>query len=199
MIPGLSSSAPLSPKAFLTVWLLSAVAGTIPSGRWRYCALVASGIAGGCVSDIYATIYVYNSSRSTFSVAIAVILHPSLLTRIILMAIILPILTILTTLPLPRFQHAFLRLSLSATGAFGVVLSISLLAHIDSWANVWQRFWVANGQWGTSSERGLSAAYCFLFTGGMACDWLLRHKFGENPDQVGCFPFSADSLAHNPL
>lgn len=167
LIPSLSSSAPLSPKSFLSVWLLSALAATIPSGRWRYCAFAASGIAGG----------------STFALALAVILHPPLLTRTILTAIILPTQTILTILPLPRYRHMFLRLSLSATGAFGIVLSISLFAGVESWANVWERFWVANGQWGSSSERVLSATYCFLLVGGTGCDWMLRRKFGENPDQ----------------
>jgi hypothetical protein len=37
----------------------------------------------------------------------------------------------------------------------------------------------------------LSAAYCFFLAGGMGCDWVLRYKFGENPDQVGCFPTSS--------
>jgi hypothetical protein len=110
-------------------------------------------------------------------------MHPSLLTRIILTAIILPTLTILTILPLHRFQHAFLRFSLSAVGAFGIVLSISLLAHVEGWADVWERFYVRDGEWGSSSEKGLSAAYCFFLAGGMGCDWVLRYKFGENPDQ----------------
>lgn len=49
MIPSLSTSAPLTSKSFLPVWLLSAVATSLASGRWKYCALVASGISGGCV------------------------------------------------------------------------------------------------------------------------------------------------------
>jgi hypothetical protein len=184
MIPSLSSSAPLSSKSFLSVWLLSAIVTTFLSGRWRYCALVAAGMSGGCVSSFSVPIYANSCSRSTFGLALAVIIHPSLLTRVILTAIILPILMILTILPLPRFQRNTLRFSLSATGAFGVVLSISLLTGVESWADVWVRFWVPDGPWGSSREKGLSAAYCFLLIGGMGCDWVLRYKFGENPDQV---------------
>lgn len=136
-----------------------------------------------------AATYANGYFRSTFGLALSVIIHPSLPTRIILTAIILPTLSILTILPLPRSQHAFLRFSLSATGAFGVVLSISLLTGVESWANVWERFWVHDGPWGSSSEKGLSAAYCFLLAGGMGCDWVLRYKFGENPDQVHYFPY----------
>jgi len=64
-----------------------------------------------------------------------------------------------------------------------VILSISLLTHIEGWADVWERFYVRDGEWGSSSEKGLSAAYCFFLAGGMGCDWMLRYKFGENPDQ----------------
>lgn len=128
---------------------------------------------------------------STFSLALSVILHPPLLTRIILSAIILPSITLLTLLPLPRFQHGALRFALSSTGAFGVVLSISLLAGVDSWSDVWERLWVPDGPivgfglWGSGKEKGLSAAFCFLLSFGMICDWILRRRFGENPDQVG--------------
>lgn len=79
-----------------------------------------------------------------------------------------------------------------------MVLSISLFAGVQSWANVWERFWVPDGpagQWGSSSEKGLSAAYCFLLAGGMGCDWMLRYRFGENPDQVPFFSvFRNDKL-----
>lgn len=199
MIPCLSSSAPLSPKSFIPVWLLSAFVTTFPSGRWRYGALIASGISGGCVFFPPPPAYAYSGSRSTLSLALAVILHPSLLTRIILTVIITPSLTVLTFLPLRRFQHSFLRLSISSAGAFGVVLCIGLLAGVESWANVWERFWVAEGEWGSSSEKGLSAAYCFLISCGMMCDWMLRHKFGENPDQVGCFSSVSSCLAYTVL
>lgn len=114
-------------------------------------------------------------------------LHPSLLARIIVIAIFVPIVTILALLPISRCQHSSLRFALSSTGAFGVILSISLLAHIDSWANVWERLWISVGptdQWGSSQEKGLSAAYCFLLVGGIGCDWILKRQFGENPDQV---------------
>lgn len=126
-------------------------------------------------------------ARATFALSLSVIIHPSLLSRVVLAAIAVPCLTILTVLPLPRFQHGFLRFALSAVGAFGVVLSIGLFSGIESWADVWDRFWVADGPvgvWGSSREKGLSAAYCFFLVAGVSSDWVLRRKFGENPDQV---------------
>lgn len=192
MIPSLSTSAPLTSKSFLPVWLLSAVTTSLISGRWKYCALAASGISGGCVSReglsgcarVGSLIHLFSAS---FALALSVMLHPSLPARIIVMAIFVPILTILVLLPISRCQHSSLRFSLSSIGAFGVILSISLLGHIDSWANVWERLWVSvdpTDQWGSSQEKGLSAAYCFLLVGGMGCDWILKRRFGENPDQV---------------
>ena len=191
MIPSLSTSAPLTSKSFLPVWLLSAVTATLISGRWKYCALAASGISGGCVSreclssGLYQLINLFFSA--SFALALSVMLHPSLLARIIIMAVFVLILTILALLPISRCQHSSLRFALSSTGAFGVILSISLFARIDSWANVWERLWISvdpTDQWGSSQEKGLSASYCFLLVGGMGCDWILKRRFGENPDQV---------------
>lgn len=124
---------------------------------------------------------------STFALSASVIIHPSLLARIVLVVIAVPLLTTLILLPLPRFQHAFLRFAMSAAGTFGVVLSISLVAGIDSWADVWERLWVADGpagDWDNSKEKGMSAAFCFLLVAGVTSDWFLRRQFGENPDQV---------------
>jgi len=73
---------------------------------------------------------------------------------------------------------------MSATGAFGVVLSIALLSHTLAWANVWERYWETNSLlWGTSKERGLSAAFCLFLLAGMVGDFLLSHMFGECPDE----------------
>lgn len=115
------------------------------------------------------------------------IIHPPLLGRIILVAIALPLVTILTLLPFPRYQHAFLRFAMTAAGTFGLVLSISLAAGIESWADVWERLWVADGpvgEWSNPKEKGMGAAYCFLLVAGLISDCLLRRQFGENPDQV---------------
>lgn len=47
LIPGVTTSAALSPKSFIPVWLLSAIITTILGARWRYAALPFYGIAGG--------------------------------------------------------------------------------------------------------------------------------------------------------
>ena len=122
---------------------------------------------------------------ATFALAISVICHPSLLSRQILAAIFIPIGTLLCLIPIPKFSHAPLRISCAASGAFGVVVSIALLAHIVSWGNVWEHFLATNSvDWGTSKEKALSATYCVLLPIGIACDWLLHRNIGANPDQV---------------
>jgi hypothetical protein len=93
--------------------------------------------------------------------------------------------TLLAVLPLPNIQHGAFRLSASATGAFGLVISIALLSHVDSWATVWERLWKQNGEsWGSGKEKGLSAAWCLFLSFGICVDWLLKRRFGENPDEV---------------
>lgn len=123
---------------------------------------------------------------STLALATCVIVHPTLLTRIVLTAIFLPIGTLLCLLPIPRYQHTFVRISTSAAGAFGIIISIASFAHILAWSNVWERLWNSNGaDWNSGPGKGLSAAYCLLFLSGTACDWFLKRQFGENPDEVG--------------
>lgn len=74
---------------------------------------------------------------------------------------------------------------MSSTGSFGLVLSISLMAHIPAWSSVWDRLWISdNIEWGTPGEKGLSAGFCLFLLTGTACDWFLKSRFGENPDQV---------------
>ena len=115
-------------------------------------------------------------------------LHPSLLTRLILVAVFTPIGLILCLLPIARTQHTSVRIGMSAVGAFGTVQAIALLAHISSWADVWDRLWRSSGNnWGTGQEKGLSAAFCLFVLLGTASDWFLRKKLGENPDEV-CSP-----------
>lgn len=69
---------------------------------------------------------------STFALAFAVILHPSLLTRLILVAVFTPIGLVMCLLPIARTQHVFVRLAMASVGAFGTILAIALLAHIPS-------------------------------------------------------------------
>ena len=88
-------------------------------------------------------------------------------------------------LPIARTQHTFVRLAMSSVGAFGTVQSIALLANISSWIEVWGRLWLKDGSnWGNTQEKGLSAAFCLFVLAGIATDWFLRKKLGENPDEV---------------
>ncbi|KAJ6567766.1 hypothetical protein DFH09DRAFT_1314274 [Mycena vulgaris] len=170
MVPAISTSSPLNSKSFLAVWLLSCMITTFLAGRWRYFALTFVGISGGAV----------------FAIAVSVIIHPSLLARIIITAVFAPTLTLFVLLPIPRIQHSAVRCATASTGAFGLVLSIALLANIPAWANVWERLWVAqdlSSTWGTSKEKGLSVGFCLFFAAGIASDWLLKRKFGECPDE----------------
>ncbi|KAH9841345.1 uncharacterized protein C8Q71DRAFT_700444 [Rhodofomes roseus] len=168
LIPSVTTSATLSPKAFLATWLLSALCCMFLGGRWKYLALAFAGIAG----------------YSTFGVACAVMIHPSLMARIVLVSIFTPIGLILCLLPLAKYQHAFLRFATSSVGAFGVVLSVAILANIPVWREVWARLWIDNANgWGSSVEKGLSTVYCVLLLCGSACDWFLHRKLGENPDE----------------
>ncbi|KAK7052380.1 hypothetical protein R3P38DRAFT_2860009 [Favolaschia claudopus] len=170
MIPAKSSSAPLNSKTFVVVWLLSSLITTFLAGRWRYCALAFVGISGGTL----------------FGLAVSVFVHPPVLARVIVTAIFGATSTLLVLLPIPTVQHWAVRFSSASTGAFGLVLSIALLAHIPEWANAWERLWLPVSSvdiWGTGREKGLSAGFCLFLAAGIACDWFLRRKFGECPDE----------------
>lgn len=168
VVPNERGTPQLSSKAFLAVWVLAAIICTLLAGRWKYAALFFTGVSG----------------YTLLALAICVIVHPSLITRVALVSVFLLVGTVLCLLPLARYQHLFVRIGASASGAFGVVTCISLLVGISAWGNVWERLWVSDGAgWGTNAEKGLSAAYCLLFLSGTACDWFLRYKLGENPDE----------------
>ncbi|TDL23193.1 hypothetical protein BD410DRAFT_839101 [Rickenella mellea] len=165
-----TNSSPLGTVTFLIVWSIPALFTTVLAGRFKYVALVCIGISGG----------------ATLSLALCIMLHPALLTRVVLMSIITSLSLILAVLPVARTQHAAIRTLASAVGAFGAVLSIALLAHpqILSWANAWDRLWTSNSlEWGTAAERGLDVAFCAFWGAGAACDWLLKRAFGEDPDE----------------
>ncbi|KAJ7040825.1 hypothetical protein C8F04DRAFT_1082291 [Mycena alexandri] len=170
MVPDISTSSPLNSKSFLAVWILSSVITTFLGGRWKYAALSLVGISGGTL----------------FALAVSVMIHPSLLARVIITAVIAPTLTLFVLLPIPRVQHSAVRFATASTGAFGLTMSIALLAHIPAWANVWERLWVPadlTGTWGTSQEKGLTVGFALFLAAGFACDWFLRRKFGECPDE----------------
>jgi hypothetical protein len=201
LVPNISSSAPLTPVAFLVVYLLSAIVGSVLAGRFRIAAVIFTGLTGGALT----------------SLVLSIMLHPPLLGRWILFAISIILVAVptavtgalsttythqmssssfndnndndnrLACLLLPYLTHSFLRFSTASTGSFGIVLSIALLLDppATSWANAWERLWVSDGQsWGTSQEKGLVAAWVF-FTGlGVIDDWALRKWLGDNPDEV---------------
>ncbi|THU81912.1 hypothetical protein K435DRAFT_465589 [Dendrothele bispora CBS 962.96] len=124
------------------------------------------------------------TGRVMFSLAISVIVHHSLLTRIVLTSIIASILTLLVCLPLERFQLLSLRLAARSTGSFGLVISIALLAHIPAWANVRSRYWLKSSvESEGSKEHGLDASFCLYLLVRTASDYLLRRLFGECPDE----------------
>ncbi|KAH8077047.1 hypothetical protein BXZ70DRAFT_963409 [Cristinia sonorae] len=168
LIPKSAGYAPLNSKAFLAICILSALVCSIVGGRWKYGALFCAGISG----------------FTCFSIALSIMLHPALLARIIITAVLTSLGTLLCLIPIPKYSHVPLRLATSAAGSFGTVLCISLLAHIPAWSNSWARFWVSNdAEWGTAKEKGLSGAYCILLALGAFCDWCLHRYFGENPDE----------------
>ncbi|KAF5360661.1 hypothetical protein D9756_004634 [Leucocoprinus leucothites] len=164
------------PKSFLAVWIFVCIFTTLLAGRYRYAALTMAGISGGALA----------------SLALCVIIHPSLTPRVVLIAISVPLLTFLVLLFyfVPKFHswllHPTLRFCTSSNGAFGIILSISLLLNpkVEAWANVWERLWLQDGDsWGTGKEKGLSAAFCIFLVVGAATDWALRRWIGECPDE----------------
>lgn len=166
-----TSLSPLTPPDFLAIHIISSLLFTLVSGRFKMAALACTGISGGV----------------SFALILAVVLHPTLLTRIIFVGILTPLFVIATLAPVQRTQHCAVRIAAASAGSFGTVVSIALLARVTPWANVWERLWMQaslTNDWGTNAERGLSAAACIILAGGTACDWALRKIFGENPDQV---------------
>lgn len=176
LIPGKTSAAALSPNSFLAVWILCTLLTMFLGGRYRSAALLFAGLEGGAI----------------VALGLSVILHPSLLPRLILFCISTLLLTLLigASALIPRLTatllHPVLRVCTSAIGSFGLVVSIALLSNprIDGWANVYERLWVHNGDlWGGGKEKGLSAAWGIMWILGIAADWALRRYLGECSDE----------------
>ena len=194
LIPATTASATLSYKSFLAVWVLSAIPTTTLAVRYRYVAYAFYGASGGQVIHFFA--YGYSLTlfyRTLTSLAVCVIIHPSLPPRVILTITFLVFFFVLSLIfaTIPRLYnrifHPFLRICTASTGAFGLILSIALLLNPRelSWANIWERLWVKDGvNWGTTRERCLSAAYWIFFLLGIAGDWALHKSIGECPDEV---------------
>jgi hypothetical protein len=83
-----------------------------------------------------------------------------------------------------------MRFATASTGAFGIVLSIALLAggKFRSWGDAWERWWSEDAtEWGTSQEKGFDAAWVAFLCLGMVVDWAMRRWVGECPDEVCVF------------
>jgi hypothetical protein len=129
------------------------------------------------------------SPRTSLALALSVSLHPNLVTRRIFVALLVPISCILTMAPFARTQRHSIRLAASASGTFGLIVSIALLAHVQPWSNVWERLWISDGNgWDTGNERALSAGYWLILIAGCSTDWALKKYFGGNPDEVCLTP-----------
>lgn len=127
----------------------------------------------------------HHTFRTSLALALSIAIHPNLLTRRIFLALLVLICGALTLLPFPRTQRNSIRLAASATGTFGLIISIALLAHAQPWSDVWERLWVSDGNgWGDGVERALSAGYWLILVAGCSADWALRKYFGGNPDEV---------------
>ncbi|KAG8826196.1 hypothetical protein FRC19_009546 [Serendipita sp. 401] len=163
-----TSSSPLGSIQFMVVWLLSGILVALLSARWKYVAIIVIGAGGG----------------AAFSLWVTVACHPAQLARVILLGVCATISAILCLLPIPKVQHGAVRSAASWMGALGIVISISILGKISTWSDVLGRLWVAwDRTWGTSQERGLTAAFIILALAGIGVDWLLKRQFGECPDE----------------
>lgn len=175
-----TETARLGPPAFLIVWLFSSLSLALVCGRWKYASLAFGGILGGACTGLI----------------LSISLHPTLLARLILTLIFIIFLTIGTLLPYPRIQHISLRIGTSAAGAAGIINACAILGStatdtkLASWANAWLHFVLlhdsdsAELQWGTGKAKGLTAAAYFLWMVGAACDWWLKRRVGEDPDEA---------------
>lgn len=84
---------------------------------------------------------------------------------------------------MPKTQHSALRFATGWLGALGLVLSISILANIPSYTDIWARLWVPwDVAWGGGKEKGLTAGFILFALAGIGTDFLLHWKLGENPD-----------------
>lgn len=168
LIMNRTSYAPLGGIQFLVIWLLSALVTSVLAGRWKYVAVPMIGIGGG----------------AAFSLFVTVACHPAQPARVILLGVFSILSAILCLLPIPRVQHGAVRSAAAWMGALGIILSISILAGIKTWEDVWARLWVSwDASWGTAQEKGITAAFMGFAAVGIGVDWLLKRQFGECPDE----------------
>ncbi|KAI5121055.1 hypothetical protein M0805_008572 [Coniferiporia weirii] len=176
LIMNKSSASALTPSTFLVVWIASVIPTTILGARWKVSALVFIGITAGI----------------NLSLALCVISHPSLASRVVLSSVITSLMVISVLVPslIPPFQnffHTITRVATSCAGAFFMTMSIALLTRSSafySWANAWDRLWVSDESgWGMSGEKGFDALFCALWVCGAVGDWSLYQLIGVDPDE----------------
>lgn len=126
-----------------------------------------------------------SSYRAALALIVSVVFHPSLLTRLVLLAIIVITFITFSFVPFPRCQRLTTRITSALTGSVGTIMAICIFCGVSSWGDVWLRLVVkTEANWEGGQEQGLSAATCLLFVVGCASDWALKWKFGEDPDKV---------------
>lgn len=168
LISNCTSAAPIGIIPFLVVWAISGIVTAFAGGRLRIVAAVFAGIMGG----------------AAFSQGLTVLIHPPLLPRRIFLAVFVPILTLATAIPSPHIRIPALRFAVACSGAYGITVGGAVVGGLSAWANNWNRLWLGESlQWGGKEEQGLSAMFWVLVALGTTSNWLLRHQFGENPDQ----------------
>ncbi|KLO17304.1 hypothetical protein SCHPADRAFT_846773 [Schizopora paradoxa] len=177
LISNNTSSHTLTPTTFLVIWVFSVIPTTILGGRWKPFALLFIGMSGGI----------------SLSLGLSVLTHPSLPARVVLSSVMTPLVTILVLLPLvvqplqEHFQHPMTRFATSCIGAFSVTMAIAIFTRStssSSWANAWDRLWVANGVgWENARERGFDVLFCVLWAAGAGSDWALKRWIGQDPDE----------------
>jgi hypothetical protein len=130
----------------------------------------------------------HSASATLFLV---VLFHPTLKYRLALLAVFVLIALLGTYLPIhSRFRSKkwTVRVCASWCGALGLVVSIGVFSGVQGWESVWLRFIVEeDSEWAGSREVGLNAAFLIFAIVGIACDWALQKRFGEDPSQVSHF------------
>lgn len=131
----------------------------------------------------------------SMSLALCIITHPTLLSRVVVTSIFTPLVALTVIVPsvipspsLGNVAHLTSRVATSCAGAFSITMSIALLTRSQesySWANIWDRLWVSDGEgWGSGREKGFDVLFCVLWTCGALVDLGLNRWIGEDPDEV---------------
>ncbi|KAG8869038.1 hypothetical protein FRB98_002890 [Tulasnella sp. 332] len=160
----------LSGTGFLIIWVLPSALLAVIGSRWRIAASVFYALIGGAGLTSLLTI---------------IFIPENLLPRFIIAVIIILVFLVCTLFPHPSIRNWSLRICASASGSVGVVIAIALFTRAPSWSSPWLLFAVPPIV-GTrnSQEKGLSAGMFLIMGCGIAVDWILKIKLGEDPDKA---------------